>query len=192
MLTGIGPVEAAMQVTAFLAQTPLPVRAVINFGVGGAYIRESGGADLLDLCLADCEVLGDLGICYGDRMEPLRGGSLEIVDTFPLDCPEVHRAGALLASLNISFHQGAFVTVNCVSGSRQRGDDLTRQHQALCENMEGAAVARVCRYFHLPLIELRCISNLVENRNTQNWRLRDACQRCGQVVAQVVQGLTHV
>lgn len=191
MLTGIGPVEAALQLTAYLAQATTPVRAVVNFGVGGAYVRESGGADLLDLCLADCEILGDLGICAGDRMEPLRGESFEILDTFPLDSPEVQRVAALLGRLQIPVFRGTFVTVNCVSGSRQRGDSLARQHRALCENMEGAAIARVCRHFHLPLIELRCISNLVENRNTQNWRLRDACQRCGRVVAQVVQGLTH-
>ncbi|MDD2464637.1 MAG: futalosine hydrolase [Desulfobulbus sp.] len=192
ILTGIGPVEAALQVTAFLAQTDEPIAAVINFGVGGAYIRQSDGAGLLDLCLADREILGDLGICAGDQMEPLRGESLEIIDTFPLDCPEVDTIAALLERLHIPFRRGTFVTVNCVSGSRRRGENLTRQHQALCENMEGAAVARVCRHFYLPLIEIRCISNLVEDRNTQNWRLRDACRRCGRAVAQVVEGLMHV
>lgn len=191
LLTGIGPVEAAMQLTLFLAQRQMPVTAVLNFGVGGAYIRETGGADLLDICLADCEILGDLGICAGDQMEPLRGEALEIVDTFSLDSPLVERTAALLEKMGIGYHRGTFVTVNCVSGSRQRGDTLSRHHRALCENMEGAAVARVCRHFHLPLVELRCISNLVENRNTQNWRLRDACRRCGQVVGQVAQGLTH-
>ena len=191
LLTGIGPVEAATQVSAYLARTTLPVRAVINLGVGGAYMRPSGGAGLLDMCLADCEVLGDLGICSGDTLEPLRGEAFEVRDVFALDSPEVRHAATVLERLGISYHQGSFVTVSCVSGSRLRGDVLSRMHQGLCENMEGAAVARVCDYFHLPLIELRCISNLVENRNTKNWRLRDACQRCGQVVAQVVQGLIH-
>ncbi len=191
VLTGIGPVEAAVQVTAHLAQTADPVHAVLNFGVGGAYIRPSGGANILDLCLADCEILGDLGICCGDEIEPLRGEALEVLDTFPLACPEIEQTVNLLADLDIPFHRGSFVTVNCVSASRRRGEHITRQHQAICENMEGAAVARVCRHFHLPLIELRCISNLVEDRNTQHWRLREACQRCGQVVAQVVEGLTH-
>jgi len=69
---------------------------------------------------------------------------------------------------------------------------LARQHQALCENMEGAAVARVCQQFGLPLLELRCISNLVEDRNLQNWQLKQACTRCGEAAALIVEGLSHV
>ena len=57
--------------------------------------------------------------------------------------------------------------------------------------MEGAAAARVCQQFALPLLELRCISNLVEDRNLHNWRLREACVRCGEVAAAVVKGLSH-
>ena len=190
IVTGIGPVETALQLSAFLARTEQPVRAVINFGVAGAYIHQPNHAGLLDICLADREILGDLGICSGDLMEPLRGESLEVIDTFCLDSPEVDHAAALLERLRIPFRRGTFVTVNCVSGTRQRGNSLATGYNGLCENMEGAAVARVCRHFHLPLIELRSISNLVEDRNTQKWRLREACQRCGQVVAQVVQELS--
>ncbi len=190
LVTGIGPVETALQLTAFLARGKQPVRAVINLGVAGAYIRESGGAELLDICLADCEILGDLGICGDDQIEPLGSASLEVFDTFFLDSPELDRTASLLERLHLPFHRGTFVTVNCASGSRLRGDRLTRAHNGLCENMEGAAVARVCRHFHLPLIELRCISNLVEDRDTQKWRLREACLRCGQVVAQIVQELS--
>lgn len=189
LLTGVGPVEAAMQVTAFLARTTEPVAGVVNFGVAGAYVRETGGAALLDICVADCEVLGDLGICAGDGIEPLAGEALVVFDTFPLDSPLLRKAITVLERAAIPFHRGPFVTVSCVSGSVRRGLMLTQRHQALCENMEGAAVARVCRRFSLPLLELRCMSNLVEDRDTQQWRLGDACHRCGQVVALVVQGL---
>jgi futalosine hydrolase len=57
--------------------------------------------------------------------------------------------------------------------------------------MEGAAVARVCVQFGLPLLELRCISNLVEDRNLQNWQLKKASARCGEAAALVLEGLSH-
>ena len=191
LITGVGPVEAAVQLTAHLAKTSASFQGVINLGVGGAYCRDQGGADLLDICLAEREVLGDLGICYGDAVEPLRGESFEILDMFSLDNHLLTQAESLLTSGKVAYKRGPFVTVSCVSGSRQRGVLLARQHRALCENMEGAAVARACQQFGLPLLELRCISNLVEDRNLQNWQLKKACARCGEVAALIVEGLSR-
>lgn len=192
LITGIGPVETAVLLTTYLAKASMSFRGVINLGVGGAYCRDQGGADLLDICLAEREVLGDLGICYGDAVEPLRGEAFEVLDAFNLDSGLLTQTEVLLSSENVLYKRGTFVTVSCVSGSRQRGAMLARHHQALCENMEGAAVARVCRQFGLPLLELRCISNLVEDRNLQNWQLKKACIRCGEVAATVLKGLLHV
>ena len=62
---------------------------------------------------------------------------------------------------------------------------LAEQFQGLCENMEGAAVARVCAGFNLPCLELRCISNFVEDRNTGHWKMKEACRRAGTIAARV-------
>lgn len=192
LLTGIGPVEAAVQVTAVLARAATPFQAVLNLGLAGAYPLDEGeGASLLDLCLATGEVLGDLGVCSQDGIEPLRGDSFQVIDTFPLDPALPTRARALLADGPWPVRSGTFVTVSCVSGSRARGLLLARQHRALCENMEGAAVARACLQFNLPLLELRCISNLVEDRNLANWQIQKACARCGEAAALVLKGLSH-
>lgn len=192
LITGIGPVEAALRTTLFLTQHEGEISGVMNIGVAGAYCHEhGGGAGLLDICLASREVLGDLGICCGDHIQSLGGGALEIVDTFDLDQPLLHQAVEIAHSLPVACHTGTFVTVNCVSGTRQRGDALALSHQALCENMEGAAIARVCQHFGLPLLELRCVSNLVEQRDQQQWRLHEACQRGGEVAAAVFERLPH-
>jgi len=63
---------------------------------------------------------------------------------------------------------------------------LAGLYRGLCENMEGAAVARVCREFGLPCLELRCVSNLVEDRDRSRWRLRDACAMAAEAAALVV------
>lgn len=189
LITGIGPVEAAVRTTAFLADIDVPVRGVINIGVAGAYIHDDHGLRVLDICLADREILGDFGVCSNEMVEPLRGESLEIVDTFSLESDLLHAAEEQLADQGIAYRRGTFITVSCVSGSRQRGDLLGMRHQALCENMEGAAVARACQQFGLPLLELRCISNLVEDRNMQQWQLQEACRRCGDVAVKLVEGL---
>ncbi len=191
LIIGIGPVEAAVRLTAYLAKSSLSFRGVVNLGVGGGYFREEGGAGLLDICLAKSEVLGDLGICYGETVEPLRGASFEVLDAFNLENGLLEQAEACLAANSIAYQRGTFVTVSCVSGSRQRGTLLARQHRGLCENMEGAAVARVCQLFDLPLLELRCISNLVEDRDLRNWQVKKASARCGEIAALILEGLSY-
>ena len=192
---GVGPVEATLRLTALLARREAVgaprYRGVINIGVAGAYRLAENGANLLDLCLAEREVLGDLGICDETAIVSLRSDTLEILDTFALDGPLLAEAEAVLAGGRMACRRGTFVTVSCVSGTSRRGDLLARQHQGLCENMEGAAAARVCREFGLPFLELRCVSNLVEERDLRKWRLREACDRCGEAAALLLQGLWH-
>lgn len=190
LVTGVGPVETAVRLTAFLAQSTTPLSGVVNIGVAGAYIVDGrDNAQVLDICLAEHEILADFGLCSETEMQPLRGERLEIKDAFDLDPTLLHQAESLLAAASIPYRRGAFATVSCASATRKRGNMLARRHQALCENMEGAAAARTCRHFGLPILELRCISNLVEDRNLQNWQLQKACSRCGEVAALVIQGL---
>jgi futalosine hydrolase len=69
---------------------------------------------------------------------------------------------------------------------------LAARFGGLCENMEGAAVARVCAAFDLPCLELRSISNRVEDRDTGRWRLKEACAKAGAAVARVLEHLDQV
>ena len=143
--------------------------------------------ELLDICLAEREVLGDLGICLGDRIEPIAGRELRPPDTFSMN-PGITGSGRQGTCCRHGFPDctGTFVTVSCASGTARRGEMLARQHQGLCENMEGAAVARVCQEFGLPCLELRCISNLVEDRDTGRWQLQQACRKAGEATALVL------
>lgn len=190
LVTGVGPVETAVRLSAFLATAATPPTAVVNFGVAGAYVvdgREK--AALLDICLAEREVLADLGICVQDEVKQLRGGAFELEESIELDARLLSQASKRLAVAQIPCTIGVFATVSCVSGTHKRGEMIARQRRAICENMEGFAAARACRHFGVPLLELRCISNLVEDRNRQNWQLNKACNRCGEVAALIVNGL---
>ncbi len=187
LVTGVGPVETAVRLTRRLADSDGTVDAVINFGVAGAYLRPDADRtpQLLDICLAEQEHFGDLGVCLADRIEPFDRDLLGVNDFFELDRDLLARAAVILDAGQFTFHRGVFVTVNCASGTARRGNMLAARFQALCENMEGAAVARVCRAFDLPCLELRCVSNLVEDRDTGRWQLKKACCRAGEATALV-------
>ena len=191
LVTGIGPVETAVRLYGWLSKNNGTVRGVINFGIAGAYVQpdDTDAPRLLDICLAEQEFFGDLGICLEDRIEQFDNKELQVEDSFVLDKDLLTRAGRILHANQMSFYTGAFVTVNCASGTAKRGKMLADRYRALCENMEGAAVARVCGEFDLPCLELRCVSNLVEDRDTTRWQLKKACRRAGEVTALVTEHL---
>jgi len=190
LICGIGPVETAFSLTSRLERGRSGVWGVLNFGIAGAYHGAGGdGADMLDICLAEEEILADMGICHADRIEHFSAPELGVRNRFSLDQKLLQDAANLLAKKRIAFHQGRFLTVSCVSGTRKRGDMLADQFDGLCENMEGAAVARVCRAFQLPCLEIRCISNFVEDRDTGRWQLKEACTKAGATAALVADHL---
>jgi len=193
LVTGVGMVETTLNLTRFLEGQGInkdqKVHAVLNFGVGGAYIRDGKeSADLLDVCLARQEIFGDFGICYLDRMEPLAEHLLHRTH-YNLDSDLLDRAETLLKENDLTVRRGNFVTVCGVSATKSRGVMLGRQYGGLCENMEGAAVARVCEEFDLPLLEMRTISNFVEERDIARWKLQEACDRAGKAAAILLKGL---
>ncbi len=186
LVTGVGPVETTFTLTSRLARGLDTVQGIIHFGIAGAYLRsDDGGAGMLDICLAEEEILGDFGICHQDRIEPFVAPELGVSDRFLLDKKLLEKTALFLEQEHIPCRTGRFVTVSCASGTRSRGNMLAEQFQGLCENMEGAAVARVCTGFNLPCLELRCISNFVEDRNTGRWKLKEACARAGTIAARV-------
>ena len=187
LVAGIGPMEMAHVLTLHLCRQQVLPDGVILFGVAGAYIREDGsGPDLLDLCLAEEEILADFGICLADTVEPFRAPELDACHRFRLDQTLLDRAGEALAGQGWASRRGRFLTVQCASGTTERGAMLAARYDGLCENMEGAAAARVCAAFDLPCLEIRAISNLVEDRDRGGWRLREACARAGAGAAHVL------
>ena len=190
LVSGVGPVETAFTVGRYLERHHRKIRSVVNFGIGGAYL--AGGlnpASLLDICLAAREVLGDFGISFGVDTEPFDEVDFPIRSSFELDKELLKVAAAALAAESIEAHVTTFVTVSAASGTRERGEQLGKRYQALCENMEGAAVARVCEAYDIPLLEVRAISNLVENRPGSPWKIDAACSRAARAASVIIRAL---
>lgn len=192
LITGVGMVETTLRLSRYLEQRSSSIHGVLNFGVAGAYVCDGKeGAGLLEICLAEQEVFGDFGICHSNSIESL-GEHLVHRSEYPLDSGLLAQAERILKENDRFVRCGNFVTVCGVSATTRRGAMLASQYDALCENMEGAAVARVCEDFSLPLLEMRTISNFVEDRNLKRWKLPEACAEAGQAAAILLKGLTTV
>jgi futalosine hydrolase len=73
---------------------------------------------------------------------------------------------------------GPFITVSAATGTRKRAIELEKRFDAICENMEGAAIAQVCTIYKIPLLEIRGISNIAGVRDKRKWDLKLASYNC--------------
>ena len=187
---GMGKTNAAQALTALLETRSL--RGVVGFGVGGAY--SGSGLGIGDVALASACIYGDEGVEAPDGWMSTEGigipllehGGARVFNEIVLDPALVERARTALQAVGITPRVGPFVTVSACSGTASRGEVLARRFGALCEGMEGAALAHVAALYEIPFLELRAMSNAVEDRDLSRWRLAeaaDAAQRAVRVVA---------
>ncbi len=158
-LCGVGKANAAHATTLLIERFGPEVIYIL--GVAGAY--PSSRLRVGDIVIAEKEIYGDEGLETGTdfcTMEvltlPLASiGSIRYFNEFPLLIPEQ------FGGFN---NRGTFVTVSSCSGTISRALEREKRFKALCENMEGAAVAHVCALCGIPAVEIRGISNVIEDR----------------------------
>jgi futalosine hydrolase len=187
LTTGIGAVNTAHALTRYLAANRAP-SLVIQTGVAGAYVPAN--IPVGSVVLADTEIYGDLGVLTPDGWRPLEEIGIPLVEArdarpplfnyFPLDSALVAQAASAAGPLVA--RTGKFLTLSQVTGVRALGDALFERFGALCESMEGAAAAHVCALYEVPFLEVRGISNLVENRDRARWRIAEAAVAAQKVV----------
>ena len=161
---GVGPVNAAHAVT--LAITRSRPRAIFVCGIGGAY--PGSGLAIGDVACAETE-------CYGDLGATSPGGFLDMQAIgFPIVEGPPPLYNLLPMQLFPSTRRVRFVTMSTCTGVAAAARAVEARTGGAVENMEGAAVAHVAAIHGIAVGELRGISNMVTDRDTTAWRIKEA------------------
>ena len=170
--TGVGSVNAAHAVTLFLAQAD--ARAIVVCGVGGAY--PASGLQVGDVVCAASECYGDLGATSPSGFLDMKALGFPIVDgptplfnDLPMQVFPVDR-------------RVPFVTVTSCTGTDGAARDMEKRTAGAVESMEGAAIAHVAHLHGVPVGEVRGISNIVTDRDTKAWKLKEAAAAAQEAV----------
>jgi futalosine hydrolase len=187
---GIGKVNAAHSVT-LLLEYHLP-DILILFGIGGGYAETGIG----DVAIAVSENYGEEGVLTPDGWKPMEftgfpllKNDLEYFNTFPMDNKLSQLAVRASKDIGLKVHSGNFITVSQCSGTQETGEMIRERFNGICENMEGAAVAHICAKYKVPMIEIRGISNLIEDRDLNRWNIPLAVSNCSKAVNEVIRRL---
>jgi futalosine hydrolase len=192
-VTGIGKVNTAVALTALLER--FDAELLITAGCAGAY--RGCGLAVGDLAVATVEVAGDEGVLAPDGWHTLELIGIPAVDRkgdtffnrFPLTRWALDKAVFVAETAGISLHRGAFVTVSTASGTLERGEELRRRFGGICENMEGAAAAQVALIYGVDCMEVRGVSNLVEDRDLSRWDIQTAVDRAQEFIVRFIGSL---
>jgi futalosine hydrolase len=192
-VTGIGKVNTA----AFLAILidRFSPKLLINIGCAGAY--EGSVLTIGDLAIATVEIYGDEGVLTPLDWRPLdcigiplvKVGGKEYFNEMPLSSALVEKAVSFSIAQTIQLHRGKFVTVSTCSGTAARGKELSSRFSAICENMEGAAAAHVALMHGIEFLEIRGISNMVEDRDLSRWDIVWAAENAQRFIHAFIEAL---
>ena len=188
---GVGKVNAAAA-TAVMIDRYNP-RLVINTGCAGAYI--GSGLAVGSLVVASEEVLADDGVVVAEGWKDLHFMNLPSVtaegrncyNILPLSRDASEKALQLADDNGVSLTCGRFATVSTCSGTSRRGGELAALWNVLAESMEGAAVAQVCLNCGIDCLEIRGISNMVEERDLKRWDMPSAVGAAQRFVLQYIE-----
>jgi len=154
LITGVG-----MTATAFALGQHLSAdyKLVVNLGIAGCYDRQIKLGSLVSIVRDE---FSELGAEHKDEfltIEELGFGKSR------------YRAKNIPPSLNLPEVNG--ITLNKVHGNKASIAAITNRLNPVTESMEGAAVFYSCEQLDLSCIQIRSISNYVEERNRDNWNI---------------------
>jgi len=153
LITGVGMVATAFALGKHLSSK---YSLVVNFGIAGSFDRNIALGTVLNITE---DTFAELGAENGDEF-------LTISD---LGFGENHYTSKTHKSVNLPVAKG--ITMNCVTGSEKSIKNLIKRLNPTTESMEGAAVLYASKQLNIDCLQIRSISNYVEPRNKDNWKI---------------------
>jgi futalosine hydrolase len=162
LITGVGMVATAAWCSRALTQTPYDL--ALNLGVCGSFDAFIEPGTVVHVTT---DRLAELGAEDGDRFLTLEElelpGECEFVNLDPPSNPELDQLPAVSA-----------ITVNTVHGHEPTIAAIAERFRPQVESMEGAAFMSACLMHRVQFAQVRAVSNLVQRRNRESWKLAEA------------------
>ncbi|MEI7723955.1 MAG: futalosine hydrolase [Bacteroidota bacterium] len=185
LIPGIGMVPTAYCLGRQLAQKHYDL--AINAGIAGTFTKSLALGSVVNV-VEDC--VPELGAEDGDRFLSVFELGLTDPDAHP------YKGGKLV---NECFDSGLFknngvigklqkvkaITSNTVRGNAESITRIQRIAQVDIESMEGAAFFYACLSENIPFLQIRSISNRVEERDKSRWNLDLSLKNLNKVLWEI-------
>lgn len=167
LVAGIGMTEMAINLSRHLSQHNYD--RVILAGIAGSFGK-----------IALCEVVEVISQQYGDLGVETSRGFLSLKDMELSDEIETITNSPYFTDIK----GVSSISVNTVSGSATLIEERKKLFQTDIEVMEGIAAAKTCYVRGISFTEVRSISNYVEERNRESWKVKEAIAALNEFLIQ--------
>jgi futalosine hydrolase len=162
LITGVGMVATAFALGKHLAANKYDL--AINFGIAGSFDRDIELGELVEI---NRDTFAELGAEDDAEFLPIEEMGFGEATFYP------SKKLADLYNLfnNFNLKTAAAITVNTVHGNETSIKNVAERLNPQIESMEGAAFFYACREMNVPCLQIRAVSNYVEKRNRDNWKI---------------------
>ncbi len=191
LISGPGKANAASATT--LSAILYRPELIINFGIAGAF--PEAGISVGDVVLCTDDIYLEEGVQTKRGFSSLKSISLELLpdqkvyNQIPFDQKLTEKAESILSEKGFKPKKGSFITVSTITGTSERAERLRRKYRCLCETMEGASVGHIALGFGISAIQIRGVSNLVEDRDRRRWKTAEASRVCQDALLELIRQL---
>jgi futalosine hydrolase len=177
LVTGVGMVATAAQTSRALAQTRYNL--ALNFGICGSFDRALGPGSVVHVVR---DRIAELGAEDDETFVEFEVLQLPGEPVFVNAAPPSSAALDALRSVTA-------ITVNTVHGNERSIAAVVQRFAPQVESMEGAAFMYACLINGVPFAQVRAVSNIVERRNRDAWKIGEALDSLGRAASSILEGI---
>lgn len=177
LITGVGMVPTAVFASIVLGKYKYD--AVFNVGICGSFNHDIPLGTVLNIT-SDC--LPETGAEDGEHFLSLIDLKLLDQDEFPFSGGKLINDSVFDSNLINSLLIATGVTVNTVHGNANNIEAFLKRGHVDVESMEGAAFMFSCKLHKKRHIQIRSVSNYIEDRDVSKWNIQLAIQNLNQFI----------
>lgn len=185
LITGVGLMHTAYFMGKVLANNTYNL--ALQFGIAGSFRKEIALGAAVNVVE---EVVADLGA--EDKENFLDATELHLLppDQFPYHAGRLRNETPDSAYGISALKKVKGISVNKVHGYQCNIDKIIRKYDPDIESMEGAAFFYACMMERLPCLQIRAISNYIEDRNKDRWNIPLAIDNLNKIALKIIHHLT--
>lgn len=180
LITGVGTAATVYHVTNYLHRHKPSL--LIQAGIAGCFDEN---IPLGSAVIISSDRFADLGVQENNQWRDVFAMQLIQSNESPYTNGWLINPHQKLINLT-ALPQVKSITVNEVTTSTNRIQQLHDKYSPTVESMEGAAFHYVCLQQNIPFIQLRTISNYIGERDKDKWQLKQAIQNLAAPLVQIL------
>ncbi len=181
LITGIGLMHTAYFMGKALAKNTYDL--ALQFGIAGSFRKDIVPGTIVNVVE---EVVADLGA--EDKEDFLDATELHLLppNQFPYHSGKLQNTtpDAVYGVSTLQRVKG--ISVNKVHGYQRSIDKIIQRYDPDVESMEGAAFLHACLRERIPCLQIRAISNYIEDRDKDRWNIPLAIDNLNKIALKII------